>query len=48
MAKTNGKGIDKIVIAGGDNDTFAQAIKMLKPGGIIGNVNDLRIAACSK
>ena len=41
MAKTNGKGVDKIVIAGGDNDTFAQAIKMLKPGGIIGNVNYL-------
>ena len=41
MAKTNGKGVDKIVIAGGDNDTFDQALKMLKPGGIIGNVNYL-------
>ena len=41
MAKTNGEGVDKIVIAGGDNDTFDQAIKMLKPGGIIGNVNYL-------
>ena len=41
MAKTNGKGVDKIVIAGGDNDTFAQALQMLKPGGIIGNVNYL-------
>lgn len=41
MAKTNGKGVDKIVIAGGDNDTFDQAIRMLKPGGIIGNVNYL-------
>lgn len=30
-----------MVIAGGDNDTFAQAIRMLKPGGRIGNVNYL-------
>lgn len=41
LAKTNGKGVDKIVVAGGDNDTFDQALKMLKPGGIIGNVNYL-------
>lgn len=41
LAKTNGKGVDKIVVAGGDNDTFDQAIRMLKPGGIIGNVNYL-------
>lgn len=41
LAKTGGKGVDKIVIAGGDNDTFDQAIRMLKPGGIIGNVNYL-------
>lgn len=38
---TNGKGVDKVLIAGGDNDTFAQAIKILKPGGAIGNVNYL-------
>ena len=41
MDKTHGKGVDKIIIAGGDNDTFAQAIQLLKPGGIIGNVNYL-------
>ena len=41
MDKTHGKGVDKVVIAGGDNDTFAQAISILKPGGIIGNVNYL-------
>lgn len=41
LVKTNGKGVDKIVVAGGDNDTFDQAIRMLKPGGIIGNVNYL-------
>ncbi len=41
MAKTNGQGVDRVVIAGGDNDTLAQALAMLKPGGIIGNVNYL-------
>lgn len=33
--------VDKIIIAGGDNDTFDQAIRMLKPGGRISNVNYL-------
>lgn len=41
MEKTHGAGVERVVIAGGDNDTFAQAIRMLKPGGIIGNVNYL-------
>ena len=41
MDKTHGKGVDRIVVAGGNNDTFAQAIRMLKPGGVIGNVNYL-------
>lgn len=41
MYLTNNKGVDKIVVAGGDNDTFDQAIRMLKPGGKIGNVNYL-------
>ncbi len=41
MDATAGKGVDKVIIAGGDNDTFAQAIEMLKPGGRIGNVNYL-------
>lgn len=41
MEKTHGKGVDRIVIAGGDVDTFDQAIRMLKPGGRIGNVNYL-------
>jgi threonine dehydrogenase-like Zn-dependent dehydrogenase len=39
--KTKGKGVDKVIIAGGNNDTFIQAIKILKPGGRIGNVNYL-------
>lgn len=41
MALTDGKGVDKVIIAGGDNDTFITAIKVLKPGGRIGNVNYL-------
>lgn len=38
---TNGKGVDKVVIAGGGVETFEPAIKALKPGGKIGNVNYL-------
>ena len=38
---TNGEGVDKVVIAGGDCHTFSQAVKMLKAGGCIGNVNYL-------
>ena len=39
LAMTNGKGVDKVVIAGGEVDTFATCVKCLKPGGKIGNVN---------
>ena len=41
MDKTGGAGVDKVIVAGGDNDTFIQAITMVKPGGRIGNVNYL-------
>lgn len=41
MDKTHGRGVDKVIIAGGDNDTFDKAVKFLKPGGVIGNVNYL-------
>ncbi len=41
MEKTHGKGVDRVIVAGGDNDTFIQAIQMVKPGGVIGNVNYL-------
>ena len=41
MEKTKGKGVDKVIVAGGNNDTFDQAIRMLKTGGKIGNVNYL-------
>lgn len=41
LEKTDGKGVDKVCIAGGDVHTMEQAIKMVKPGGKIGNVNYL-------
>lgn len=41
MDKTAGKGVDRVIVAGGDNNTFSQAVKILKPGGIIGNINYL-------
>ncbi len=41
MDKTHGRGVDRVVIAGGNVDTFIDAITILKPGGKIGNVNYL-------
>ena len=41
MDKTKGKGVDKAIIAGGNMDTFAEVIRIVKPGGRIGNVNYL-------
>ncbi|MDO4544734.1 MAG: NAD(P)-dependent alcohol dehydrogenase [Bacillota bacterium] len=41
MELTCGKGVDKVIIAGGDGETFLDAVKMMKPGGRIGNVNYL-------
>ena len=41
LDKTDGKGVDKVCIAGGDVNTMQEAIKMVKPRGIIGNVNYL-------
>lgn len=41
LEMTGGKGVDKVVIAGGTVDTFSSAVKCLKPGGKIGNVNYL-------
>jgi threonine dehydrogenase-like Zn-dependent dehydrogenase len=38
---TNGRGVDKVIIAGGDVDTFEQAVGMIRPAGIISNVNYL-------
>jgi threonine dehydrogenase-like Zn-dependent dehydrogenase len=41
LERTRGKGVDKVVVAGGNADTFDAAIRMVKPGGIIANVNYL-------
>lgn len=41
MELTKGKGVDRVVIAGGTVDTMSTAVKVLKPGGKIGNVNYL-------
>lgn len=41
MKLTNQKGVDRVVIAGGNVDTFSTAVKVVKPGGKIGNVNYL-------
>ncbi|MDR3101694.1 MAG: zinc-binding dehydrogenase [Methanocalculaceae archaeon] len=41
MNLTDGKCVDKVCIAGGDVKTIDQAIRMLKPGEKIGNVNYL-------
>ncbi|MDD2214767.1 MAG: NAD(P)-dependent alcohol dehydrogenase [Oscillospiraceae bacterium] len=38
---TSGKGVDKVIIAGGTVDTFEPAVKCVKAGGRIGNVNYL-------
>lgn len=41
LAMTGGKGVDRVVIAGGTVKTFESAVKSLKAGGKIGNVNYL-------
>lgn len=38
---TDNHGVDKVIIAGGDTNTFKDAVRMLKPGGRIGNINYL-------
>ena len=41
MELTDGKGVDKVCIAGGTVKTMDEAVRMVKPGGKIGNVNYL-------
>lgn len=42
MELTHGRGVDRVVIAGGSaEETFGQAVEMLRPGGRVGNVNYL-------
>lgn len=36
---TQKKGVDKVIIAGGDAESFSDAIKMVKPGGTVANIN---------
>ncbi|HBS60124.1 MAG TPA: NAD(P)-dependent alcohol dehydrogenase [Firmicutes bacterium] len=36
---TNGKGVDRVIMAGGGTDVMAQAVTLVKPGGIVSNVN---------
>jgi threonine dehydrogenase-like Zn-dependent dehydrogenase len=41
MEMTRKKGVDKVIIAGGDVKTMIEAITILKPGGRVGNINYL-------
>ncbi len=41
LEMTHGKGVDKVIIAGGTADTFASAVRSVKPGGKIGSGNYL-------
>jgi threonine dehydrogenase-like Zn-dependent dehydrogenase len=37
----NGKPVDKVILAGGELDTFDQAVRLVRPGGIVANINYL-------
>lgn len=39
MDLTEGKGCDRVLVAGGDNHILETAVEILKPGGVVGNVN---------
>ncbi|MBX4259524.1 NAD(P)-dependent alcohol dehydrogenase [Clostridium estertheticum] len=39
MGLTKGKGVDRVIIAGGTPETLIQAVSMVKPGGVVSNVN---------
>jgi threonine dehydrogenase-like Zn-dependent dehydrogenase len=36
-----GKKVDKVILAGGGLETFEQAVKLVRPGGIVSNINYL-------
>jgi alcohol dehydrogenase (NADP+) len=36
---TDGKGVDKVILAGGDENTMIDAVKIVKAGGIVANIN---------
>jgi threonine dehydrogenase-like Zn-dependent dehydrogenase len=39
MDITNGKGVDKVIIAGGNASIMEDAVKIVKPGGVVSNIN---------
>ena len=39
MDLTNGKGVDRVITAGGKEDIIAQGINMVKTGGVVSNIN---------
>lgn len=39
MNLTIGKGVDRVIIAGGTPETLIQAVSIVKPGGVVSNVN---------
>lgn len=39
MNLTKGKGVDRVIMAGGGAETLSQAVSMVKPGGVVSNVN---------
>jgi len=39
MELTNGNGVDRVIIAGGNPETLIQAVSIVKPGGVVSNVN---------
>ncbi|MDR2530349.1 MAG: NAD(P)-dependent alcohol dehydrogenase [Oscillospiraceae bacterium] len=41
LEATDNQGVDKVIIAGGNIDTFSTAVKIVRPAGIIANVNYL-------
>lgn len=36
---TYGKGVDRVILAGGTTETLIQAVSIVKPGGVVSNVN---------
>jgi threonine dehydrogenase-like Zn-dependent dehydrogenase len=38
---TSGKPVDKVIIAGGNLSAFEQAVNLVRPGGIVSNINYL-------
>jgi hypothetical protein len=37
----SGKPVDKVILAGDGLETFDQAVRIIKPGGIVSNINYL-------